>query len=158
MAPHVQAKPVGQSQTAQKQAAESPKQAPNAIVHINQILAEDEQAQLEEEQNEGLEDTEPEKPLNEPWAIQNRLRNLERGRKRKQGLLEKEEKAIQEQKDNIAEQQGKLVELQAKADSTTEQIRSIDSAYGEHGAPRQSCSGKVSYRGCCQPEAGAKTG
>ena len=132
MAPHVQAKPVGQSQTAQKQAAESPKQAPNAIVHINQILAEDEQAQLEEEQDEGLEDTEPEKPLNEPWAIQNKLRNLERGRKRKQARLEKEEKAIQEQKDYIAEQQGKLVELQAKADSTTEQIRSIDSAYAEN--------------------------
>ena len=118
------------TQTPQEKIESGSKQ-PQMAVSVNQLLAEDEEGQLDEDQDVEVEDTEPERALNEPWAIQNKLRNLERGRQRKQVRLEKEEKAIQEQKEVIAAQQAKLVELQANADSIAEHMRSIDVAIQE---------------------------
>ena len=122
----------GPSPATQQETGSSSRQSLSVHAPVNQIFANDEQAQMEEEQDDGVVDTEPERPLNEPWAIQNKLRNLERGRQRKQARLEKEETAIQDQTDFIAAQQEKLVELQAKAVSTAEEIRSIDAVYSEN--------------------------
>ena len=63
--------------------------------------------------------------------MQQNLLNLERKRERKELQVAREEQAIADQRGEISRQQAVLVELQAAADATMEEIRDIDDVRAE---------------------------
>ena len=95
----------------------------NAIQHLNA----DEAAQMELDINGDAEEENPTLPEDLPLhKLQQRLVHLERRRGKKEKKLAAQKESIAEQHQEIARQQAQLVELQAAADSTVEEIRSID--------------------------------
>ena len=93
----------------------------------------DEEAKIEADQKAAeTEDeniTQPEEL--EPKPLQQRLLNLERKRERKEKQLAANERDIAEQREEISRQQAKLVELQATADATAQEIREVDATRAE---------------------------
>ena len=85
----------------------------------------DENAGNAEEQDDDDEQTMFEDADADPKALRFRHINLCRKLEAKQKQLEKQDNAINEQKDEVAHQQAKLVELQAIADSTADKIKEL---------------------------------
>ena len=129
--------PGGGNTSAQQSAAKKPegrteqptRPQPESVV---QQLADDEAAQLAIENQAEEEDEKRTLPEDVgPKKLQQNLLNLERKRERKESQVAREEQAIADQRGEISRQQAVLVELQAAADATMQEIRDIDDTRAE---------------------------